>query len=417
MATWQFSIGNLAQRAAHDPEPVSPAVSDTLLPLTNLSTGYPDEEAAFEWRSDGNYAVTVNLNLLANTSDRTDAPTGWRDLQLDYAGTPGLGSNAPDWNTYASRTSIRIYKPMFQDVEVMPGENMSVVAGLYLSNTSAATACQVRVVNTGTGLSWDGANSAWESDGVVEVQSNTNAWEDFTESVVWDNTNCTERTVYRVVIEPVANSYGANSFVYVSDSGGSGSPGLYGESDFCALIGHNLPVGSNCTFGNFSFTDIYQPSAWCVLNSAETITEANLTFVVGTNQPRPRIGEFWVGKLTTFVRGVDPDIELNAGDAAQLRVQGAGGRQEVVSDLRIPLSMLRLKVRCFTDDQYDYWRNRVTRGTRFGADPMVLVPPTALDGDSIIHGRVGPVLATRSKDQSWREFQVDLAESPFSPSR
>jgi hypothetical protein len=408
--SWSFSLGNLAQRAANAPAANAPSTSDTLLPLAHLATGYPDEEASFTYESDGTYSVAVDLNLLAHSSSRTDAPTAWRDLLLDYAGTPGLSANPPDIATYEARTALRAFRPVFQDVDVLPGENMTVSAGLYLHANSTATGVQVRVVNCTTGLGWSGTNSAWEADGVVELMANTGSWDDFSEVIVAD-TNCADRATYRVIAEPVANSYDANTYVYVSGNS-SGYPALYGEVDFVALIGHNLPVGADVDFGNFAFSTINTPSAWVTSNSAEYVLEANLTMDISSG-PRPRIGELWVGKLTLLTRGIDPEIEVTEGDVAQSRVQGATGRQEVLSEMRIPSSFHKMKVRTFTDAQYEQYRS-LFRSTKYGADPLVLVPPDEYVGTRIIHARCGPVVAVKSKEATWREFSLDLVESPFS---
>jgi hypothetical protein len=165
--------------------------------------------------------------------------------------------------------------------------------------------------------------------------------------------------------------------------------------------------------GNFTFATIESPSAY-VSDTAEITQSWTLTLVCGANTPRPRIGELWFGRLTTLTRGVDPDIDVTEGDIAQIRVQGAGGRQEVVSDLKFPVSYSRLKVRTFTDAQHIQYRNEITRGTRFGADPIVVVPPDELQGSGrLIHARVGAVVQTKHRDQTWREFDVDLMESPM----
>jgi hypothetical protein len=411
--TWSFSIGNLAQRAANAPAASSPSVSDTLLPISDLATGYPDEEGSFEWRADGNYVAIINTNLLANTSTRVDATTGYRDLLLDYAGS-GSNPNPPNWGTYAGRTALRAYRPLFQDIEAMPGEDMALAMGIYLPANSVATAVQVRVTNTTSGLSWSGANTAWESGGVVESQATDDTWEDFTETIVAD-VNMVFRSTYRVIVEPVANTYAANTCVYVSGLSGTGVPALYAEADFVALIGHNLPETATVSVGNFAFSVIDTPTASTTGNTELTQSYTMSIQMPAGNQPKPKIGEVWIGKLITLTRGIDPDIDIKEGDVAQIRVQGATGRQEVVSDIRLPATYATMKVRTFTDAQWIQYRNLIYRGTRFGADPFVLVPPDDLQGSGrVMHGRIGPILGTIHKENTWREFSMEFAESTFS---
>ena len=99
---WRFGIGNLSARAPAAPVAVSPSVEDSILPLVNLADGFPDTEGGLAWRSDGTYDIDFDLNLLANSSSRADAPTGWADLLNFLAGTPGLPANPPDFASYGS---------------------------------------------------------------------------------------------------------------------------------------------------------------------------------------------------------------------------------------------------------------------------------------------------------------------------
>jgi hypothetical protein len=132
------------------------------------------------------------------------------------------------------------------------------------------------------------------------------------------------------------------------------------------------------------------------------------------NYQRPRIGELWMGKLTTMLRGADPDIDIKEGDPAQLRVMGASGRQEILSNITRSFSSVLIKIRTFTEAQWNQYKNLLFKGTRYGADPVVVVPPSDLQGSGrVIHGRIGPVIGTKHKDKSWKEFSVDLTESPF----
>jgi len=410
--SWSFSIGNLAQRAAVDPAVVAPAVSDTLLPLTNLATGYPDQEGSFTWRSDGAYAVDLDLNMLASTSSRTDAPTGWRDLLLGLAGTPGLNANPPEQGTFAARTSLKVYGPSYQDVDVMPGEDFKLNIGIYLLAASTATAAQVEVIDLWSGKGWNG--SAWANGGIMLSQAVDDTWKDVSEDITADATR-TERSTYRVVVTPVAAAYGATTYMYASANGVSGYPALFAEADFVALVGHNLPANSTVTVGNFTLSTIAPITAW-VSDTPETTQVWRLDIAMPSgNQVRPRIGEVWIGRLETFTRGIDPGITIQEGDAMQIRITAAGGRQEILSDLRVPNRAVDLKVRTFTDASFYEYRDTLTRGSRFGVDPILVVPPAGLTGVAKpIHGRIGPVMGYKHQESGWREFDIKMLESPFS---
>jgi hypothetical protein len=410
--SWSFSIGNLVQRSAIDPAVVAPAVSDTLLPLTNLATGYPDQEGSFTWRSDGAYAVDLDLNMLAASSTRADSPTGWRDLLLGLAGTPGLNANPPEQGTFAARTALKVYAPSYQDVPVMPGEDFKLDIGLYLPAASTATAAQVEVIDLWSGKGWNG--TAWADGGILLSQAVDDTWSDVSEEITAD-TNRTVRSTYRVIVTPVAATYGATTYMYASTNGGSGYPALYAKADFAALIGHNLPADSTVTIGNFSLSTIAPITAWVSDTAEYTQTwQLDITMPSG-NQVRPKIGEVWIGRLETFTRGIDPGITLQEGDAMQIRITAAQGRQEVLSDLREPNKALTLKVRTFTDASFYQYRDTLTRGSRFGVDPILIVPPAGLTGVAKpVHGRVGPVMGYKHQESGWREFSVKLIESPFS---
>jgi len=407
---WRISIGNLAQRAPRDPVAVSPAVSDSILPLGNLATGQPDEQAAFEWRSDGVYKADLDLNLLSQTSSRSDAPTGWRDLLLLLAGTPGLSTNPPDWGTYAGRTALRFYRPVVQDIDVMPGEDMKLEAGLYLPAASTATAVRILVIDQWSGKGWDGG--AWASGGVVATQSSDDVWLVVSSTITADTAR-TVRSTYRVVIEPVATTYSATTYGYASMNGTSGSPALYAKADMAAFIGHNLPMGATVTIGSEAIT--LAPISCFTTFSAKFLQTWRLDIAMPAgNQLRPIIGEVWIGRAVTLTRGPQDGVGLSDGDPFQIRVRGAAGRVDVLSDQFIPAQAYTLALRTITDQQYEEWKNTVTRATRFGVDPLLLLPDSNFEGSTrAIHGRVGAVISYTVQRPGFRSFTIEYAESPF----
>ena len=407
---WAFSIGNLAQRAVRAPAAVSPAVGDTVLPLSKLASGYPDEEASFEWRSDGAYKVDVDTNVLASTSSRVDAPTGWRDLLLALAGTPGLPANPPDWGSYGSRTALRLYRPVMQEVEVMPGEDWKLEVGIYEPTASDATGIRVRVIDTWSGKGWNG--TAWADGGVLDEQSTADAWKDIAEEITADATRPV-RSIYRVVVEPIASSYGATTYVYASANGAGGSPALYAKADMVALIGHNFPVNATVSVGSESVTLV--PVSCVKQFTGKFLQTWRLDIAMPTgNQPRPKIGELWIGSLRSLTRGPSPGITIAEGDPNQIRVEGAQGRVEILSDQRLPAQKLTLNVKTSSDAAYEQYRSVLTRGTRFGADPLLLIPVDVFDGTGrVILGRVGETISYTVSEVGWRAFSVELSESPL----
>lgn len=300
---WQYSIGNLARRAPADPVAVSPATEDSLLPLANLANDYPDEQGGLTWRSDGVYDVDFDLNMLAITSSRADAPTGWSDLLNLLAGTPGLAAEPPDWDDYGGRTSVlRVFWPSIQDVAVMPGEDFKLKIGLYRPSAAAgATGARVVVTDLWSGKSWSG--SAWTDGGIVDTQTSTDAWLDVDEEIVAD-ANRTERSTYRVRVEPVAASYDNTSYVYFSLNGTNGSPALVAEADLMAVIGHNIPDDATVAFGATTMNPV-QPSFYETDTSVYTQTWRLSIDMPSGNQARPVIGEVWVGKIRDFLRVPD----------------------------------------------------------------------------------------------------------------
>jgi len=407
---WKYSIGNLAQRAALAPVAVSPSTADSLLPLSKLANGQPDEEASFTWLSTGLYKADLDLNLLAATSTRVDAPTGWRDLLLALAKTPGLPANPPDWGTYGSRTALRCFRPVMQEVEVMPGEDVKLECGLYELAASAATGVQVRVVDTWSGKGWNG--SAWVSGGILDSQSTEDVWKDISEEITADTTRLIAST-YQIIFEPIAGTYDATTYVYVSANGAGGAPALYGEANLVALIGHNLPTDSTVTVGSESLT--IRPLSCFAEFTAKFLRTWRLEIQMPAgNQPRPLLGELWIGGARSLTRGPDDGISLEEGDANQLRVRGAQGRVDVLSDQAHPTQKLSLSVRTTNDAAYEEYRSTLTRGTRFGADPMLLLPLDAFDGAyRVIHGRVGATIGYAVTRAGWRSFKLEFAESPF----
>jgi len=407
---WSISVGNQAQRTSRAAVAVSPAVADALLPLSRIANGHPSDEVSFEWRGDGAYKADIDLNALAETSDRADAPTGWRDALLAFANTPGLSANPPDWGTYGSRTALRIYRPVMQEVEVMPGEDWKLECGIYELTASAATGIQVRVIDTWSGKGWNG--SAWASNGILDSQSTEDTWKDISEEITADP-NRDERSTYQIIFEPIASSYDATTYVYVSANGGSGSPAFYPKASLAALIAHNIPLDATVSIGSHAVT-MTARSVTTMFSSAFLRTFRLDIAMPGGNQPRPKIGELWIGSPTTMLRGPMGGITLIEGDAYQNRLEAAQGRVEVLSDQKYPSQAMKLQVKTASEAAYEQWRNVVTRGSRFGAEPILLIPPDQLDGaNRVLHGRVGPTISYTLPNAGWRTFEVDFVESPF----
>jgi len=425
MATWGYAIGSLVGRSALAPVAVSPATFDALLPATNLGNGYPDELAGFTWRSDGAYAVDFDLNLLANASERADAPTGWADYLNFLAGTPGLPANPPDWGNYGARNpALRFFRPSVQEIDVMPGETVKLDVGIYwVSAGSTATGVRVRVVDRWSGKGWNG--SAWASGGVLDSTTVADTWKDIAEQIDADTAR-TERTTYLVILEPIATSFGVTTVCYASDNGAAGSPALYGAVDLCAIVGHNLPANATVTLApQPSGTSITltpaQPSMYTVAVASQLIQVWRLSIQMPTgNQPRPILGEVWIGTARTFDRSPTLPIPVTEADKGQVRIEAARGRVEVLSDPGRPAAGLRLEM---STPEADYVRVRdeIMRLTRFGGEPMLLIPSAAFEGGRFYHGRVGQEISyTRftaaDGTEHWRSFQLAFDESPFAAS-
>jgi hypothetical protein len=428
MASWRFSAGNLVSRSPAPPVAVSPAAADADLPLSNLGTGYPDQQGALQWRSDGTYAVDFDLNLLAASSARADAPTGWYDLPNYLGGTPGLPANPPDWGTYAGRTALRLFRPAAQDVELMPGESVRITGSLYLPAASTATGVEVRVIDLQSGHQYDAGGSAWDDDGQIEQQTVDDTWKDFGVTVTADAAR-SERGVYRVIVSPQAGgSYGATTYAYISASGGSGSPALFAEVDLVALIGQALPTGATVGLapqpsGTTITLTPSQPSSYAVAASAQLVQVWRLSVSVPAalrpSAGRPVLGEVWIGKVRTMLVG-SPTPELGGAEssAGQIRVDGPRKRVEVVPDDAGPVTSLEMVFRARDDASFRQMRNEVMRLTRYGADPLLLLPGQRLDGvDRVYHGRVEDRLAwsilTPLETGSAKSFAMPFVESPF----
>lgn len=424
MASWRFSIGNLVSRAVADPVAVSPAAADTLLPLANLGSGYPDEQGGLQWRSDGAYDLDFDLNLLAASSDRSDAPTGWLDLVNLLSGTPGLPANPPDWGNYGARNpALRLYRPVVQEIPVMPGEQVKLEVGIYRpSGAAGATGVQVRVVDTWSGKGWNG--SAWADGGILDSQAVADTWKDIAETIDAD-TSRTERTVYRVIIEPVAASYDATSYVYASANAAAGSPALYAEVDLVALIGHNLPADADVTLepqpaGTTLTLTPAQPSMYTVGAAAQIVRTWRLSIQMPSGvQPRPVLGEVWIGTARTLTVGSPlPTFAGGEDFSGQLRVEGTRKRQEVKGDGGPAGAELELVFRAPDKASWEQVRDEVLRLTRGGEEALLLMPGDRLAGSGrLYHGRtearVDWSIITPTPTGSARSFALPFVESPF----
>jgi hypothetical protein len=422
MASWRYAVGNLCRRAAAAPVAVSPAVADSDLPLANLADDYPDTLAGLQWRSDGSYAVDLDLNLLAATSSRADAPTGWLDLLYLLANTPGLPADAPDWGTYDGRTALRCFRPVVQQVDVMPGETVRLSLGVQLPAASDATGVMVRVVDVATGKGWEGGSvEAWADDGVVAQQTSDDTWLDVTADIAADAA-WTERRTYRVSIEPIAASYGPTTYAYAS------SPALFGAVDLAAIIGHNLPAGATVTVtpqpsGTAITLTPAQPSMYAVAGAAQLAQTWRLEIQMPTGvQPRPVMGELWLGSVGTLLAMAPVlPISLMEESPGQLTVEGGRRRLEIVPDTAPPVTTIGLQFKARTDAAYQQIRDGIARLTRFGADPLLLLPGAGFEGTGrLYHGRIeNKVTYSRTLPdgpETLRIFTMPMTESPFASS-
>lgn len=426
MAVWQFGVGNLARRAAAAPVAVTPAVADTVLGLANLADDYPDTLGALQWRADGAYALDFDLNLLVTASSRVDAPTGWADLLLALAGTPGLPANPPDWGNYGGRTpALRIYRPSVQYVDVMPGETVELAVGIHWPAAAAgATGVRVRVVDLWSGLGWEGGSANdWQIDGVALEQLDADAWLDGTITITADPAR-PERSTYQVIVEPIAAAYDATTYVYASADGAAGSPALYAAVNLCAIVGSNLPLDATVSLDQQpSGTSITlapaTPSFYGVGASPILAQTWRLSIQMpATWHPAPRLGEVWIGTLRSFGRAPDLPMERSEGDASQVRVEGAGGRLEVLSDGGRAVSAMRLKW-MGPEAEYLVFREELTKLTRWGQEPMLLIPSAAFEGAGVLyHGRLGRQISysritAAEAPEAWRSWVFEFVESPF----
>jgi len=408
---WKLAVGNLISRA-----PAAPAASgaspDPLYPLTDLGNGHPDDPGRLLRETDGAYAITFDLNLLAASSSRIDAPTGWADLANRLAGTPGLPAFPPEQGTFAARAnSLKFYGPVYQDVEVMPGEDLLFAGGIYRPSASAVTAVQVVVIDLATGKQWDGVASAWNnSTDPLAAQATDDTWLDVSRTI----TNASdERTTYRVILVPVGGS-GSTFYAYASD------PGLAAEQDFVAVIGNNIPAGSTMTWADGTVTATLTPAypSFSATFTASTKRAWTLSIAMPTNQKdftaAPYIGELWSGRLVDMVACPGFPFDIIEGDIAQVRLEGGLGRESVFTETERPTRAFKLKFTATNDAQYEDARDSFLRATRYGADPLILVPIDALEGvGTLWHGRIGPETTFSRISNRKRTFEVNLRESPF----
>ena len=106
--SWGISVGNASQRTPRATVAISPAVTDTLLPLSRIANGHPSDEVSFEWRADGVYKADIDHNVLAETSQLEVDDRPWPVLaQLSCgAATPETLYTCAADNTIIARVRI-----------------------------------------------------------------------------------------------------------------------------------------------------------------------------------------------------------------------------------------------------------------------------------------------------------------------
>ncbi len=408
---WRISVGNVVSRA--------PAVMvasgcsvDADHPLSGLGSGQAIDPARFVLEADGVYAAVLDSNLLAETSARSDAPLGWSDLLLSLAGTPGAHADAPSRSTLGGRAKVvQAKRPLYQDVEIGPGEAAQVLCGLRLPAGSTATRISVLVQDLSTGRLWDQADTEWDDTGEVGAAT-SDAWVDL--DVTLDAPEGTERTTYRVILLPAAPAFGSTSLVWISD------PCIVVGQSIVAVVGHNLPDDAVVTWaatGGPTWTlPKGSPTRWYVAASPAVFRTWTLTITYPTDlapiSRPPEIGELWAGPIDDLACPSWP-LELTEADLAQSRVVGGGGQITASTTTRRAPRLLSLSFVVAQTAQAEL-RDAFVRATRWGVDPAVLIPVSTIDGSVAIHGRLRDSSMTASyQSNSKRAIPLVFSESPF----
>jgi hypothetical protein len=251
------------------------------------------------------------------------------------------------------------------------------------------------------------------------AETSGGSWLDVAEEIAADAAR-TERTTYRVIIEPVAGSYGPTTYVYASE------PALFAEVDLAAVIGHDLAADATVEFAPYpAGTPVValapaQPSMYAVATSPVLAQVWRLSIdVAAGNQPRPILGEVWLGLARTLLAG-SPVLPIGLTESApgQLVLEAGRKRKEVVPDDAREVTELDLQFKARNDAHYRQIRDEIARLTRFGADPLLLLPgPTFEGAGRVYHGRIEDKVAysliSPVDGGSIRSFALPFTESPF----
>lgn len=430
MSTFRFSAGNLVSRAPAAPVAATPSAADSTFGVADLGNGYPDEPARWAWNASGTYRVNLDLNLLEVASSRTEAPTGWGDFGLERDGTPGLGPFPPGWGMFGgSDLALRIYRPVFQDFQVMPGETIRVQVGLYLPAASSATQAWATLIDLETGEQYDAAGEAWNTSlAGLGGQAATDAWLDLDVEVPATDGR-TRRAAYRLILGLDAAAYDGTAYAYYRGREDH-EPSAVGPFSVAAIVGHDLPVDSAVTITEnggeggvaVSLTPA-QPSFFgYTFGEAELLhrfyqvqiqTAAGMLGVQG----RPFVGELWMGAIQDFAWCPAFPFVIEDEDLAQVRLP-AGGHSTAPRTRRgftvahHADQIIRMKFKA-NDDGYRQVRDVLQDATRHGVDPLLVLPNSALEGDACFHGRVDKKVTYTRDNLMRRSFDVILTCSPF----
>lgn len=411
-AIWQFSIGNVVKRAPT--KPVVTGTPNTLYPASRWGDGFADTPGGWTFDASGAYAADFDLNLLSATTDRVDAPLGWADLPNLLAGTPGLPANPIETGTFAARTAFKLYRPVYQDVLVMPGEDVKIEGGIHVPAASDATGVEVLVQDLATGQFWkESPSQEWESAGVAASQGTEDAWLDYAVEIAAAAGRLAP-AYYRVIVRPVAGAYTASTYVYLSD------PSLCAEIDTVAFVGHSIPLDAVIAFtddsntATWTFSPNQQPVCSYVDNTPVFYRNWTLLATVDGDaapytQP-PRIGEVWLGKARDFTSCPLMGVSVDHDQPGMVISEGARGRSARWTDSDMGRRVVTLRFRASAAG-YQQFRDEVYMGSRGGADSVLVIGETYETGLTVF-GKYEPnVSFTRSGPSRW-SYESKVWEEP-----
>jgi hypothetical protein len=284
-----------------------------------------------------------------------------------------------------------------------PGETWRYSVWLRGDGTGSV---RLRIRDPITGLWW--VSGAWQASEGDAAARSTASWAEYTGAVTLDDYDAHQDREVPLEVHTVCTDSGQVG--YADDIF------FWPAWDLVSLHGHNWPPaqgievsgsadGSSWTV--LSTGTPTRPACYVLLGALQTYRHVRVR-AVGTSPVRLYAGELCVGQA---IEPSEYPLVARGLDLLPLQVRNRAGRRQFVAHVSDPARSLRMRFEHATQAEHAAFRTSLWEASRWGADPVVVVPST--DEGDVFLGRLAEGLSVVRTGPEVHAVELVLEEDGF----